>query len=172
MIWLMSWRSPSTAHLWLHWPSLANDAGGVTVMIYKFQPSLPPATAQTVLGNHVQTTERLANGYASAGVVPPLPSSSFPLQGQPSRLTGKLPLQSFPIMGVSTTCPAARACSPGVHGALACLPRQSTAKLPHNHFQTLKWPHCHYGREIGFVSSKRSVTGDSIGQCQARRQED
>lgn len=68
-------------------------------MIYKFQPSLPPATAQTVLGNHVQTTERLANGYASAGVVPPLPSSSFPLQGQPSRLTGKLPLQLFPNNG-------------------------------------------------------------------------
>lgn len=56
----------------------------MTVIIYKSQPPLPPGTTQLVLGNpsrgkFVETTKRIANGYASAKVIPPLLLPILPL---------------------------------------------------------------------------------------------
>ena len=160
---------------WLHCPSPASDAGSVTILISKPQPSLPPWATQRVLGNPsrgkcVQITERLANGYVFARVVPPLPLPTLlSLKASPEGSQGSRDYASLPVTRHLCYLPDSQS---RLSWRALRLPGWNTAKSPHNHFQTLKWPHCHYSREIEFVSSKRSVTGDSIGQCQARRQED
>ena len=136
-------------------------------------PSLKYPGRNPSRGKCVQITERLANGYVSARVVPPLPLPTLlSCKASPEGSQGSRDYASLPVTQHLHYLPDSQSHSPGGLCTLTRLPRWNTAKSPHNHFQTLKWPHCHYGKEIEFVSSKRSVTGDSIGQCQAQRQED